>query len=218
MKSSTLRLVLFVLFVMALVITPFVVFGEQLEASVLPWLEARERQVWVLTLIAIILLACDSIAPIPATVVIMFLAWKAGWVAGLVGGTIGMCAGVLTAAWFGRAAVGRIAPKFLPEAELQRLRESLQRRLVLTLACLRSVPVLAETSVILAAATGVPLRRIFWATVLPNFIVALIYSLAAATSRSAQDSALTAGITFFATMIVSYVVWRVMSTRSAESA
>ena len=213
MKTSTLRAGLFLLFVMALVITPFLLVGEQLEGSVLPWLEKREQQVWVLTLVAIVLLACDSIAPIPATVVIMFLAWKAGWVAGIIGGTIGMCAGVLTAAWFGRAAVGRIAPKFMPDAELLRVRESLQRRLVVTLACLRSVPVLAETSVILAAATGVPVSRVFWVTVLPNFIVATIYSIAAATSRTAQDSAATAAITFFATMVVSYVVWRFVGAK-----
>ena len=78
----------------------------------------------------------------PATLVIMYLAAKGGVVAGIVGGTFGLSAGVLAAAWFGRTAVGRIAPKFFPEAELTKLREALQRRLALTLACLRSVPVL----------------------------------------------------------------------------
>jgi uncharacterized membrane protein YdjX (TVP38/TMEM64 family) len=181
MKPSTLKIVLFVLFVMALVIVPFLIFGERLESSVLPWLEARQQQTSLLTLAAILLLAADSVAPVPATVVIMFLAWKAGWVAGIVGGTIGMSLGVLAAGWLGRAAVGRIAPKFIPDVELARLRDSLQRRLVLTLACLRSVPVMAETSVIVAAASGVPVRRIFWATVLPNFVISIIYSVAAAT-------------------------------------
>ena len=88
------------------------------------------------------------------------------------------------------------------------MRDSLQRRLVLTLACLRSVPVMAETSVIVAAASGVPVRKIFWATVLPNFIVSVIYSVAAATSRSAKDSGTTAVIAFVATMVLSYAVWR----------
>lgn len=191
-----------VLFTMTLVIGPFVLFGERLEGAVGPWLEARERQTGLLTVVAIALLACDSVAPVPATLVIMFLAAKAGWLAGIVGGTIGMSLGVLAAAWIGREAVGRVAPKFLPEAELRRLREALQRRLTITLACLRSVPVLAETSVIVAAAAGVPVKRIFAATLLPNLIVATIYSLAA------DESATTAAVTFLATMAVSYAVWR----------
>lgn len=215
MKTTTLKIGLFVGFVMALVIVPFLIFGERLEASVLPWLEARQEQTVLLTVAAVLLLAADSVAPVPATVVIMFLAWKAGWVAGIVGGTIGMCCGVLAASWLGRAAVGRIAPKFIPDAELARLRESLQRRLVLTLACLRSVPVMAETSVIVAAATGVPVLRIFWATVVPNFVVAVVYSAAAALSRTAKDSGLMAAAAFLGTMVVSYLVWRLAGGKSA---
>jgi 3-dehydroquinate synthase len=199
-KPSTVKTILFILFVMTLVCLPFVIFGEDF---VLPLLESRQQQVGALTVIAILLLACDSVAPVPATIVIMYLAAKAGWVAGIIGGTLGLCAGVFAAAWIGRSAVGRLAPKFMPEEELARLRASLQQRLVITLACLRSVPVLAETSIIVAAATGVPVRRIFLVTILPNFIVAAIYSVAA------DDSLMTAAVTFLATMVLSYVVWRV---------
>jgi 3-dehydroquinate synthase len=199
-KPSTVKTILFVLFVMTLVCLPFVLFGEE---YVLPMLESRQKQVGALTVIAILLLACDSVAPVPATIVIMYLAAKGGWLAGIVGGTVGLCAGVLAAAWIGRTAVGRLAPKFIPDAELVRLRESIQKRLVITLACLRSVPVLAETSIIVAAATGVPVARVFWATVLPNFIVAAIYSVAA------DDSVMTAVVTFLATMVLSYIVWRI---------
>jgi len=204
---ATLKAVLFVLFVMTLVCLPFAIFGEDF---VLPLLQSREKQTVALTLIAIALLACDSVAPIPATLVIMYLAAKAGWIAGIIGGTIGMCAGVLAAAWIGRTAVGRLAPKFIPDAELVRMREALQQRLVLTLACLRSVPVLAETSIIVAAAMGIPVGRIFWVTVLPNFVVAVIYSV------TADDSFTTAAIAFLLTMALSYLAWRVLGRRAAE--
>ncbi len=207
-SDRTVKIVLFVIFVMTLVCLPFAIFGEDF---VLPLLESREKQTGVLTLLAIALLACDSVAPIPATLVIMYLAAKAGWVAGIVGGTLGMCLGVLAAAWLGRTAVGRIAPKFFPDAELARLRESLQRRLWLTLACMRSVPVLAETSVIAAAAMGVPVGRIFKATILPNVVVATIYSVAA------DDSALTAAVTFLLTLGLSYAVWRIGAARTPKA-
>jgi hypothetical protein len=56
--------------------------------------------------------------------------------------------------------------------------------------------------VIIAAAMGIPVRRIVLVTLIPNFLVALIYSLAA------DDSFATGAITFLATMIVSYAIWR----------
>lgn len=195
---QTVKTSLFVGFIMALVCVPFVIFGE---AFALPLLESQQHRTAGLTGIAIMMLAADAVAPVPATLVIMYLAAKGGIVAGIVGGTLGLSAGVLAAAWLGRTAIGRIAPKFFPEAELTKLREALQRRLALTLACLRSVPVLAETSVILAAATGVPVKKIFWATLGPNFVVAVIYSVAA------DDSATTAAITFIGTIVASWVLW-----------
>src|SRR4051812_8527039 len=117
-RTFTVKLILFFLLVIALVSLPFVIWGD---AFVLPMLKAREHQAGWLVAIAIILLAADSVAPVPATLVIMFLAAKAGRLAGIVGGTAGLSAGVLAAAWFGRAAVGRVAPKFFPEAELARM-------------------------------------------------------------------------------------------------
>jgi uncharacterized membrane protein YdjX (TVP38/TMEM64 family) len=108
---------------------------------------------------------------------------------------------VLTAAWFGRTAVGRLAPKFFPDSEIARMRVGLQRNLALTLACWRSVPVLAETSVILAAAAGIPIARIFRVTLLPNFIISVIYSAAA------DDSLTTAALAFLLILGLSLGLW-----------
>jgi uncharacterized membrane protein YdjX (TVP38/TMEM64 family) len=201
-SPTTVKAILFVIFVIALVSIPFVILGEERSESLTrSLLQSGGKQAAAMTLIAIALLAADSVAPVPATIVLWILAHEAGLVAGIVGGTIGLSLGVLTAAWIGRTAVGRIAPKFFPEAELIRLRTLLQSRLMITLACLRSVPVLAETSVIAAAAMGIPVRRIFWAALLPNFVVAIIYSVAA-------DSWQTAVVAFVATMVASYALWR----------
>ena len=66
-----LKVVLFVMFIMALVSAPFVLFGEDL---VLPLLKSRENQAGGLIVIAVMLLAADSVAPVPSTLVVMFLA------------------------------------------------------------------------------------------------------------------------------------------------
>jgi hypothetical protein len=202
---TTVKKILFFLFVVALVSVPFVIWGD---AYVLPLMQSRQQQAGWLTLISIVLLAADSVAPVPSTLVIMFLAAKAGWIAGIVGGTLGMAAGVLASGWVGRFAVGRIAPKFFPDAELTRLRDNLQRNLTLTLACWRSVPVMAETSIIIAAAAGIPVRRLFWVTLLPNFVISIIYSVAA------DDSFLTACIAFTATVVASYVLWQLLAKKA----
>jgi len=194
------------LLVAALVCLPFAWFGEDFA---LPLLQSREQQAGALLLIAVVLLAADSVAPVPSTVVIMFLAAKAGPWMGILGGTVGLTLGVLTASWFGGVAVGRVVPRFVSDEELGRLRHNLQHRLTLTLACWRSVPVMAETSVILAAAAGVPMRRIFLATLLPNLLVATIYSLAA------DDSFITACVTFIATLAASAALWWFLGRRVA---
>jgi len=197
-SATTIRVAGFFIAVLAVVCLPFAIFGEDFAQ---PLLNSQAQPGGALILIAIALLGVDSVAPVPSTFVILFLAAKAGPVAGIVGGTIGLTVGVLTAAWLGRAAVGRIAPRFFPDAELARLRENLEKRLTLTLACWRAVPVMAETTVILAAAAGVPLRRIFAATLLPNLLVALIYSVAA------DDTFWTACAAFFATLAASAALW-----------
>ena len=197
-RIFTLKFGLLVVAIVTLVSAPFVIWGD---TYVLPLLESHVDRTSLLIAIAIMLLAADSVAPVPATLVIMFLAAHSGRFAGIVGGTVGMSAGVLTAAWVGRTAVGRLAPKFFPDSELARLRAGVQRNLALTLACWRSVPVLAETSVILAAAAGIPIRRIFLATLLPNFIISVIYSIAA------DDSLGTAALACLLILVLSLGLW-----------
>ncbi|PAW76564.1 MAG: hypothetical protein B9S27_08725 [Opitutia bacterium Tous-C8FEB] len=198
-SNRIVRITLFVLVVMALVCLPFAILGEEF---VLPLLQTRAQQAWALTLAATALLAADAVAPIPSSLVILYVGAKAGPLWGFVGGAVGLSLGVLAAAWLGRHAVGRLAPRFLPDAELERLRRALQERLGVTLACCRSIPVLAETSVLVAAAMGIPPGRIFRVTLLPNAIVAAVYALAA------DDSAGTAALTLALTTLASWLYWR----------
>ncbi len=194
-----LRFALFVLLVLALLSLPFVLFGE---SYALPLLRSHEGRTGMLALIAVGLLLADSVAPVPSILVIMVLAAKTSWWVGALGGTVGLTGQVLCASWFGRAAVGRLAPRFFPESELRRLRGALQGSLALTLGCLRSLPVFAETSVVVAASLGVPIRRIFWATLGPNAAISLIYSLAIDASIGM------ACLAFAVTALASYALWR----------
>lgn len=197
---ATLRLSLLVFAVSVVVCLPFLVFGEDVFVPLLDSLRAHTG--WLVAGV-VALLALDAVLPVPSAWVLILLAMEAGTTVGIVGGSLGLCLGVLVSSWVGRATVGRVAPKFIPAPEIARLRESMTRHTTLTLACMRSVPVLAETSVMIAAAAGVPTWRIFLATLLPNFAIATIYAVAA------NDSFLTATLAFVATIGTSYLFWRV---------
>jgi len=198
----TLKLALFAVFVVALLSLPFVLLGEE---YALPLLECQESRAWTLGLIAIALLTADSVAPVPSSLVMVGVALKAGWVVGTVTGTIGLCGQVLASAWFGRVALGRMALRLLGEGDANTLRDSVQRRLTVTLGCLRSVPLLAESSVVIAASLGIPLRRIFGATVLPNIAIAASYSVAAEAGILAAIAAVLGSI------VASLIAWRIMA-------
>jgi 3-dehydroquinate synthase len=189
----------FVLVLGAIVIVPFMLLGEDFGKS---WLtESTGGRVWVVAT-AVLLLAVDAVLPIPSSWVLIALANQAGVVAGIVGGTLGLTAGVMLAAWIGRTAVGPVASRLVPAADLERLRSGAPRQVVIGLVCLRSIPVLAEMSVLAAAAARVPLRRILVATVPANLVIATVYSLAA-------DESLTAAtVVFLVTVGLSYVLWR----------
>lgn len=202
-----LRLSLFVLVVSVLVSLPFLVLGEGAFRPAL--LAIQHHPAWV-AVACIVLLSLDAVLPVPSAWVLIFLALQTGALGGILGGTLGLCVGVLVSTWVGRVAVGRLAPRFIPDSELARLRESMSRHTGLTLACMRSVPVLAETSVMIAAAAGVPTWRISLATLLPNLAIATVYSVAA------SDSFLTATIAFLATIVASYLFWRVFD-RAGET-
>jgi len=147
-----LRFIVFALFVVALLSLPFVLLGEE---YAVPLLHSQQGRAWALGAIAIALLTTDSLAPVPSSLVIVFAAMKAGWIVGTIAGTVGLVGQVIGAAWFGRVAIGRLALRFLGAADVEALRGAMQERLALTLGCLRCVPLIAESSVVIAASFGV---------------------------------------------------------------
>lgn len=196
------KFTLLVLFVLALLSLPFIFFGEDYAVRVLG---NHESQAWVVAGIGVILLTADSLAPVPSSIVIVAVALKAGWIVGTVAGTLGLCGQVIGAAWFGRVAVGKLASRTFGLGDREQLHAAMRQRLALTLGCVRSVPLLAETSVVIAASLGVPLRAILAATALPNLVIAAVYSLAA------QAGLWVAAAAVVASAVVSIVAWRVVA-------
>lgn len=198
-RVAVARRVAFVLVLGAIVIVPFMLLGEDFGKS---WLTDTGRgRAWVMGT-GVLLLTVDAVLPIPSSWVMIALANQAGVFAGIIAGTVGLTTGVVLAAWIGRTAVGPLASRIVPAADLERLRSGAPRQVIIGLVCLRSIPVLAEMSVLAAAAAKVPLSRILLATVPANLVIAVVYSLAA-------DESLTAAtVVFVVSVVVSYALWR----------
>ncbi len=138
-------------------------------------------------LLLFVLLAGDIVLPVPSSL----LALAAGTLFGAVIGTLiaggglalGAVAGLVVARRLGR----RWVESRLPAAEVARLERMLARYAPLVVLVTRPVPVLAETSILVAGAAGMPLRPLLLPTLLGSFATAGLYAWLGAQAHGSVD-------------------------------
>lgn len=128
------------------------------------------------------LLAADVVLPVPSSVVSTASGALFGWALGAAVSWAGMTLGCLVGWALGRSAGRPGLRRFVGEDELARAEGLAARFGGAALALSRPVPVLAEASVLLAGACGVPLGRALWVTGAANLGVSLAYGLVGAFS------------------------------------
>lgn len=170
----------------ALILVPFVLFGEPIEAwfNAISAPEADTRRAllgWAL----FGLLALDVLLPIPSSLAstlcgIVFGLWGGFWIsfaAMTVSAALGYALGVLCSDW-ARRAIG--------ERENALLHAFFQRYGTPILIALRTVPVLAEASTLFAGIGRLSPCRAAWPLLLGNAVVSLIYAWVGALGHSAD--------------------------------
>lgn len=167
------------LVVLALVLVPFALVGEPLEALALGALDGAHGQVAVASVV-VASLAADVVLPVPSSLVATAAGALLGWLPGALAATLGMLAGGLVGHRLGAVARGRLVTRLVPAADMAWLEGVVARHGALAVAALRPIPVLAETSVIVAGAAGLPLRRFLPACLLSSLGVALAHAGAGA--------------------------------------
>ena len=169
--------------VLALIVVPFVLFGEQIEAGTGAFLEDAEQRPWLNAAVLGGLLAADILLPVPSSIV----STGCGMVLGFLAGTLVSLAGMSISCAAGYA-LGRVArpaaERLLGPREAVRL-EALRGRfgdwlIVLT----RPVPVLAEGAVLFAGMGRMPPARFFALSTLANLGISAAYALIGASTRS----------------------------------
>lgn len=169
-------MVAFFLLLLAFVIVPFVLWGEQLDATA-PKLLRDQPTRWAIATIGIALLSLDVVLPVPSSVVsvtlCVLLGPALGGVAvflGMVGGfTLGLLIGRLLPAerlrrWIGADTWDALAAQRLPTS-------------LLWIAASRAVPVLAEVTALFAGSLRVPYKASIAVAALASVLVAAAYAL-----------------------------------------
>lgn len=186
-RATYLRWALLGIAVAALILVPFFLFGRRLDVWSVTHLGAvADRQVAVAALI-IALLAVDVLLPVPSSVVATLSGALLGLPLGAAATWVGMTGGCFLAYGIGHYAGEPLAVQVMGGQEVARLRNAAARHGDWGLVLSRAVPVLAETSTLLAGAGAIPVRRFLMVTGAANLGIALTYATVGAFAASVHS-------------------------------
>lgn len=175
--GSSIRLVVLLVLLVTLVIVPFILWGEQLDATA-PRLLRDQPTRWAIAVFGVALLCSDVLLPVPSSVVSVTLCLLLGPVMGGVAVFMGM---------FGAFALGLLIGRLLPAERLRRwigadtwdaLAAKRLPASLLWIAASRPVPVLAEVTALFAGSLRVPMTASLAVAALASLLVAAAYALA----------------------------------------
>lgn len=171
------RTVWLLLAVAAVIIIPFMIFEDAINAWFAQTVESGKNNQWLLAAMFFGLLAGDIFLPVPSSIVSTFcglyLGVSLGFWTSFAGMGVSCAVGYLT----GRLAAAR-AEKLIGAQELAALQRFHARWGTGLLIALRPVPVLAEASVLFAGLSRMPVRPCALWLLIGNAAVSLAYALA----------------------------------------
>ena len=158
-----------------LILLPFVLFDQSIQNAVERLVAAGRTQAWPAFVLAL-LLVTDVLLPVPSSLT----ATATGMLYGLAFGTlvnwVGMQSGAMLGYGLGRFAVRGAVKRFIGQAALENAAKSHQRWGSYSLIITRSIPVLAEGSVVFAGLVRMPVLRFALWTGVSNAAIAMIYA------------------------------------------
>ncbi|MFC1749947.1 3-dehydroquinate synthase [Pseudomonadota bacterium] len=158
--------------VMALVITSFVLFEQQTQLWIDSTAESLSRsgqgEGWLIPLFIISLLTFDVLLPIPSSVVAVFSATSLGFSLGAVSVWLGLMLGSCFGYLIGASSQQWVLKRWVGDKDYQRSRQLADKMGAAALVMMRGVPVLAETSVIAAGMVRYPIKKFILITALAN--------------------------------------------------
>ena len=157
---------------LALIVVPFLVWGDALEAWTREALDGRGG--FAVALLGSALLTLDVVLPVPSSAIGMLLGASLGFAGGTLAGTVGLTLGCVLG--YGIGGWSRVRGGAWGVETDGRAATALRRHGLLALVVLRPVPVLAEASIVVAGALGLPFLRVLLATAAANLAVSAAYA------------------------------------------
>lgn len=160
--------------------------------------------------VGVALLVADVFLPVPSSAVMVAHGAAFGIAVGFALSLLGSLGAFAVAFALGRRGTGVFA-RYVPENELRRADQRLRRWGALAIVVTRPVPVLAETTAILAGASKLSWRAGFVAALVGSLPAAALYAVAGATADSFAS-----GTVVFAVVIALGVVAAVMAPKACH--
>ncbi len=187
MQSNILRWLLLCVIILVIILVPFFAFGHRIEEWTDAFLRASARHSFISGGVIFALLASDILLPIPSSIVSTGAGFVLGMLYGFLASWLGMTTACIAGYLLGAASRKRLSTKLLGESEVKRLEDISRKAGDWVIVITRAVPVLAETSVLLAGMGKMPFRRFILMTTLSNAAIALVYAAAGALSSSGNS-------------------------------
>lgn len=173
--------------ILAVILVPFAVAGEGMDAWSVAQLRALADRPLLVALLVVALLAADVLLPVPSSIVATLAGLTLGFAGGAAAALAGMVAGCVVAYGVGRWAGAPAAERIVGADEVRRLNALARRHGGWSLAIARPVPVLAEASTLLAGAAAMPFGRFLAVTTAANLGVAAVYAAVGAYAANVQS-------------------------------
>lgn len=180
--GPALRWGLATLMLAAVVLVPFWLLDEPLSTATGELL-IPGSSLAVSAALIVLLLTADVLLPIPSSLVLTASGILLGMLPGLAAGWAGLQSGALVGYALGRFAGFRIAVRLVGADDLDRAARAWHRWGSTALVAARAVPVLAESTVVLAGVVGMPPARFAWLAGCSNAGIAAVYAGVGARAR-----------------------------------
>ena len=201
------RAIALFLFVSAVVLATFFLWGERIDAWTQKVVEKAADDKTLVAVILFLVLASDIFLPVPSSLASTACGLVLGPVLGFAVSFLAMSASAASGYALGRFASGAAA-RLVGAADMAALREFQRRAGPWTLLALRPVPVLSEVSAVFAGIGRIPVVPTALQLALGNAVVSLVYVLVGAFFADAERGS---WLAFLAAMAVSGVFFLIRS-------
>ncbi|MDP6117420.1 MAG: VTT domain-containing protein [Planctomycetota bacterium] len=183
-RSVRIKLLIFGLTLLAIILIPFFLFGDELETWIESVLKEAGRRPWISALTIMLVLATDVLLPIPSSMLSTAAGAVLGFWAGAFCSVIGMTASCIIGYGLGISAARGAVARWMNENEMQEMEAQTVKFGDWMLVVFRAVPVWAEVTTILAGMSKMKLRRFLVLTTSANVGISIVYAAAGAVAQS----------------------------------